>query len=88
MNRVISILAMLAVFGLTAVFALDASTFVLQRADPSRGHLIKGCYTLLDDLFRTSAPNGVLRGLELFSPLVLNPAGLALARVGGSRRND
>jgi hypothetical protein len=88
MSRVIPAVATFAIFGVSAILAFDANSFVLQRADPAHGHLVKGCYTLLDDLLRTAKPNGVLRGLELLSPLVLIPAGIALSRVGRSRTDD
>jgi hypothetical protein len=70
------------------ILVLDASTFLLQRPDPARGHLVRGCYTLLDDLLRTAEPNDVLRRLELFSPLFLLPAGLAVRRVGRPRTDQ
>jgi len=88
MIRVIPTLATLAILGIAVILAWDASTFLLQRADPARGHLVKGCYTLLDDLFRSPSPNGMLRVIELLSPCVLIPAALALRRVGRFRSED
>jgi hypothetical protein len=73
--------------GAAAILACDGSTFLLQRADPARGHLIRGCYTLLDDLFRTPKPNGVLRLLELLASFVLVPGALAVSKLR-SRTGD
>ena len=81
MIRIILGLATLAVLGLSVVLISDASTFLLQRANPARGHLVRGCYTLLDDLLRTPQPNGVLRVIELVSPLVLLPITFGLNSV-------
>ena len=81
MIRVILSVATLGVFGLSVVLVSDASTFLLQRPNPALGHLVKGCYTLLDDLLRTPQPKGGLRALELFSPVLLFPATLGLNRL-------
>ena len=88
MIRLASVLAGLAVLGFALLLESDATTFTLQRADSARGHLVKGCYTLLDDLLRSSRPNGALRICELVSPLVLIPAASAIIRVGRSRTAD
>jgi hypothetical protein len=86
--QVVSGLATLAIVGVTVILVLDGRTFLLQRADPSGGHLVKGCYTLLDDLLRTAQPSGVLRLLELLLPIVLLPGLFALRRIVRRRTDD
>ena len=86
-GRVFPVLITIALFGVAAILAFDANTMVLQRADPARGHLVKGCYTILDDLLHTPQPNGVLRVVELLAPFVLVPVALVVSRAR-SRTED
>ena len=72
------VLALLVLAGL--MFGCDASIFALRVADPARGRA-RGCYTLLDDLFGTTQPSGLLRSAEYgLSVLLFGVAGLAWYR--------
>jgi hypothetical protein len=56
-----------------AFFGADATTFGLSRGRPGRAD---GCYTVLDELFRTSAPSDWMRGFELVLAAALSAAAL------------
>ena len=61
------------------ILGADATTFALYRNRLGRAD---GCYTLLDELFRTKAPLDFLRGIELvLAAVLLGIAALSLLRV-------
>ena len=67
------LLGLLVLAGLT--FGFDATSFGLQ---PPRHGRAAGCYTLLDDLFRTTRPSDPLRSAELGLSVVFVGAAAAM----------
>ena len=67
--RVIRWILVVLLVGSSVLLCIDGMLFGLRLPDPALGR-DSGCFTLLDDVFKTRMPVNQLRWVELLSPIL------------------
>jgi len=73
--------------GLSVLLCFDGNIYGVSPPDPAGGR-DGGCFTVLDDILGTTKPVGLLRLVEMLSPLFACSLSYLLLHHGSTQKND